>query len=563
MLKYEGWANEFPDPYHPSTYHVSLTQPVYLKLQGNFLRISNSTSKVPKRAMWNEVELKKSFSHQRIYNLLGAKVSLLPVGLAKIRHWSKKYPICIVISDEQLKFGDDMASKDTDDEKENSPPLSKGSGLSSKKKMSTISSPQRFSKLCAEQDNFYTDVDVSKSDTSSPIFEDEKPVAQDLEKSVEPDDENENPSILEESWSNCTLDESPTDTKIYLFGRTDREKEDWYRRLTAATHPQIPNTSKEAGELKKAASMESILKDSEYAVYMSSIIKAFKRKEEDSANKFSSDMIEIGNVSWINAFLGRILFDCMCDAVFTSKIRDRIHRKLATIRLPYFIEELSITELNLGKTSPLFKKISKPFVDDRGLWIDMEMTYEGLVVLTLMTKLNLMKLKQPPTGDKEVPNKSAIFHSDVDDSAESSSDEESIIFPNIPEVSSSSSGAQPPVNKSKKLMKMVDKIAESKFFQAATENKYIKKAMEGVSNTHLRLKVEVRAIEGTLVVNIPPPPSDRIWVGFKPVPELSLSAHPIVGERNITFMHVTNWIENKLIQEFQVSIKYCITNKSA
>lgn len=74
----------------------------------------------------------------------------------------------------------------------------------------------------------------------------------------------------------------------------------------------------------------------------------------------------------------------------------------------------------------------------------------------------------------------------------------------------------------------------------------------GVSNTDLRLKVEVRGLFGNLVLNMPPPPSDRIWVGFKPTPELLLSAHPIVGERNITFLMVTSWIEKKLVQEFQV-----------
>lgn len=30
--------------------------------------------------------------------------------------------------------------------------------------------------------------------------------------------------------------DSPTETHIYLFGRTDREKEDWYRRFVTATH---------------------------------------------------------------------------------------------------------------------------------------------------------------------------------------------------------------------------------------------------------------------------------------------------------------------------------------
>lgn len=81
---------------------------------------------------------------------------------------------------------------------------------------------------------------------------------------------------------------------------------------------------------------------------------------------------------------------------------------------------------------------------------------------------------------------SAIFHSDVDDSPESSSDDESAPIPQelpnkpvldqfghpLPTVGGTS-------NSSKKFMKMVDKITESKFFQAATENKYIKHIMEG------------------------------------------------------------------------------------
>lgn len=68
--------------------------------------------------------------------------------------------------------------------------------------------------------------------------------------------------------------------------------------------------------------------------------------------------------------------------------------------------------------------------------------------------------------------KSAIYHSDVDDSAESSTDEEGLQeLPNIPH--------DPSGHPKKNLMKYVDKLAESRFFQAATENRYIKKAMEG------------------------------------------------------------------------------------
>lgn len=60
-------------------------------------------------------------------------------------------------------------------------------------------------------------------------------------------------------------------------------------------------------------------------------------------------------------------------------------------------------------------------------------------------------------------------------------------------------------------MRFVDKIAKSKYFQKATETEFIKKKMEEMSNTPLLLTVEVQEFRGTLAVNIPPPPTDRIW----------------------------------------------------
>ncbi len=42
--------------------------------------------------------------------------------------------------------------------------------------------------------------------------------------------------------------------------------------------------------------------------------------------------------------------------------------------------------------------------------------------------------------------------------------------------------------------------------------------------------------------------------GFRSAPHLELKARPKLGEREVTFAHVTDWIENKLNKEFQVSI---------
>jgi len=75
--------------------------------------------------------------------------------------------------------------------------------------------------------------------------------------------------------------------------------------------------------------------------------------------------------------------------------------------------------------------------------------------------------------------------------------------------------------------------------------------MEGVSNTRLMLTVEVNGLVGTLVLNIPPPPSDRLWYGFRGNPRLWLQARPKLGERQVNISQVTSWIEKKLCQEFQ------------
>lgn len=75
--------------------------------------------------------------------------------------------------------------------------------------------------------------------------------------------------------------------------------------------------------------------------------------------------------------------------------------------------------------------------------------------------------------------------------------------------------------------------------------------MEGVSNMEIRFMVSVSGIEGCLSVNIPPPPSDRLWYGFKTVPKIALTVKPALGERAVNIVYVTKWIETKLLREFE------------
>lgn len=115
-------------------------------------------------------------------------------------------------------------------------------------------------------------------------------------------------------------------------------------------------------------------------------------------------------------------------------IQGKIQRKLSNIKLPYFMESLLVAELVIGQGAPVIHKASKPSLDEHGLSVDLDITYEGCLTMTIETKLNLMKLTRAGSvsssandvvnTDRPGPARSPMFDSDVEDSPETSTEEE-------------------------------------------------------------------------------------------------------------------------------------------
>lgn len=259
-----------------------------------------------------------------------------------------------------------------------------------------------------------------------------------------------------------------------------------------------------------------------------------------------------GHMLWFNAILGRIFFEFLNSEHWSKWVAKKIQRKLSRIKLPYFMQTLTLKNINLGPSLPTFKSASKhPTVAEDGLWIDFEIYYPGGFAMTLETKLNLMRLKDSNATEREMERfeikqpSSPLSANPLD--AYDSSDAESIVPSSDDEESNEFKEND---GDSAKLLKFVDKITASKYFQQATDNKYIKKAMEGVSNTPLLLDVYVQELSGTLSMNFPPPPSDRLWYGFRGQPNLVLAARPCLGNLAVSTSHVIEWIQKKLQEEF-------------
>lgn len=610
------WMNEWPAVYTPQTYSVTGTQPVHLRLQRHLLRVSNTNARLPKRDMQTGKDINSSsatytYSRHRIYDLRGATVSLLPVGLTRIRWWSKKYPICVQLaSPYHLTTQDQATTNDSSElpvatstsDKHQQPQVFKQVVRKRRKwhqHNSARDSTVQFSKLM--YDDNMTDKDVAPTTSSNMIDTLDLAVPLDSNKQALTDSKETTTTTTAkdppETTAETTDDEHNNVTRLYLFARSCRDKETWYQLLTSATC--IPT-------------VESLASSAIYKNYMDTILSASQRLNNSPATEEKTTTSTAGaedgggttseNLIWLNALLGRAWFSyAMGGEGATMRLKDRIQRKLATIRLPAFIEELKLSELSVSPPK-MFEKVSpiritwasRPLLDERGVWVDLDIEYESSVVLILQTKLNLMRLKSKgvttttttmaaaAAAESEcdggesfeiVPQRrSAIFHSDVDDSAESSSDDDSggdsdrLIQQDAAAAAAAASATTadvadaeasstvvPAQSPNHKLIRMVDRIADSRLFRAATEYRYVQRALENVRNTDICLRVEVKSISGRLCINIPPPPSDRLWFGFRATPEpprLRLKALPTVGDYHISLQHVTGWLEKRLIREF-------------
>lgn len=252
----------------------------------------------------------------------------------------------------------------------------------------------------------------------------------------------------------------------------------------------------------------------------------------------------------LNTFFARCFADFLVDPVWKRVITDKIQAKLRTIKRPHYLEELRVVDIDLGKNLPVFGQMSeKVGVDRLGVWFEIEsFELHGPIRITLATSLNMLKLTGKADKKENIP--------DVDESKLEGEEKKRWTYSTLGDLYGGYESDEfeeetdMPEKAKPKLMRFVESIAESKAFQYVSEIGVIRRALQDVSDTELTVTVEIELIKGRLALNIPHPPSDRLWYGFLPVPTLSFKAVPKMGEKDVKFTMVTDWLEKKLVSEF-------------
>ncbi|TGZ60812.1 hypothetical protein CRM22_008326 [Opisthorchis felineus] len=643
---YKGWMNEVAE-YDPETHHVSRTYSVFVTLDGTQLRLQRPRRNISRRSMWNEElpsGLSTRFQNQRIFDLVQARVTLLPSGLVSKRLWSKKYPIAIT-----LPLQPNRKTSETVGSKQSLPSSVSVPNMRMQSVVSASQSPAKHHSQAATAETIRRK-DNSQSHTSTDLVGDDFYVVSHGDASVE---------------------------TLYLFGRTCREKEAWYGRLRAASlgvplfwTPQLAvqtflsssasmqeqrsdedvRSEVEASMTDSSVELTTISSDKSipavapymnipgsrdplyvsYVRYMAKYMPADWLLRGSQALRLNVNYISCDpSLLWLNAFLARIFWDFLREVYWLERVRDKIQAKLKKIHLPPFISDLVVVGIDLGSELPVIRRIGRPHLDAHGLWFELEIAYAGGFSVALETNVNLLRWNQKNRIEREAANladdtsgalsslgsvtpdpnlfppirrssRLGAFLSDEEDSADSTTDSDvpvemqpagqsSIRRPSASRLTSQAgpvtamgmtsldeekpSGSESPkagegprktllpparslqlpsaLPSRRRFIRLVDRIARSSYFQKAVDNKLVQRGMELLSNTPIVLEAEIQALSGTLLVNIPPPPSDRLWYGFQPNPQLRLKARPRVGEKAVTMSRILEWIENRVALEFQ------------
>eukprot|EP00118_Oscarella_pearsei_P005226 m.23722 g.23722 ORF g.23722 m.23722 type:complete len:290 (+) comp28522_c0_seq1:2643-3512(+) len=260
---------------------------------------------------------------------------------------------------------------------------------------------------------------------------------------------------------------------------------------------------------------------------------------------------------------------------------------------------LTITELSLGNHLPTITKAYPPQVDSQGIWVDLDLDYQqGTFFITMETSLNFMRTGDPAEPAAGTPLMSMSLSSkavngvgsdgsvtgvkgggrsqskaqgqgqqggdsDIDSGAEDDEERAHIDESDVLSHSSeskhskeSSSSADSSLKASgiepkSRLLRIAGKVANSRIMKKVGQTRLAQKISERVANTPLVLKVAVLSLRGRLTVHMTPPPTDRIWYGFRKMPDVKMEPTPQVGSRAVNFSKVTDWIEKKLRREIE------------
>ncbi|CAF0887044.1 unnamed protein product [Didymodactylos carnosus] len=272
-----------------------------------------------------------------------------------------------------------------------------------------------------------------------------------------------------------------------------------------------------------------------------SMKKKFKKQEETVEVLLQShDCLDEAAIT-LNFLARRLLCDIFEEPLFKDLMKEKVELKLKEIAVSV-LGELKVEKIDLGNTFPVILKVEPMQWNSKGIWFNLFVFYRGSFKITIKTKLHLQKLLHyNPTHDDPMfqQHRSAqLVHKMEEKIDDDDVEAQKKLLAKEPEV--------PENVASRKLGTLLQKLATSKHFQRFAALKPVAGVIEKLSGTEVGANVELTSFSGVMTINIPPPPSDRIWIGFPELPDLTLKVTPVFGESKYSYNIIHDFLEDEM-----------------
>jgi len=517
----QAWMNLLPQKFHPydcETYQVKNTISVRVTVEHHILKIEYPEKNISMRQCADEVipvDLKFHLHTDHI-DLSTASIRLLPDKLANSKKFKKKYPIEIRPNG-LVKTGFNVVL-----------PTYKCSEFEKDEELSEFESVDGSPLSNSPAHSSILDHQAQPSQTPTKLAD-----RQDSTRSLLPDqDKHDNKSY-------------------YIFARSDREKEDIYRALLDG-HYFLQDSFRDADRMQgiyapnQSSRMTARERNQYFSDFMSKVMEAPTAVYPNTPGTpaFTGPPPELQYPEWcahfLNVYIYRIFYDVHQNKFLTDMIMKKVNNKLAKVKELKYFKYIGITNLGFGRTTPQIKWVSRPSQNVRGVWTHVGLDYEGCITVSIeINGINLLEdapgggvqfkmlmeedpgaLPVQPQGaatTRDWSRLEAATNSDEEDSDESDSEEQDIQGLDAQQGQSS-----------------------RKWWEIVQENELVKSGLSRLSSTcwwkskvenmNFTLKLEIRKFKGVLVLNIPTPPTDRLWFAFKTAPDLDIRMLSYFGE---------------------------------
>ncbi|CAF5006857.1 unnamed protein product, partial [Rotaria sp. Silwood1] len=299
-------------------------------------------------------------------------------------------------------------------------------------------------------------------------------------------------------------------------------------------------------EKEKKLNDKDVDKDSISSHHTASLKKKFRKQEENLERLLDSpDCLDEAAIT-LNFLARRLFCDVFEEPLFKDLMKEKIELKLKEIAVSV-LEDLHVEKIDLGKTFPIILKVEPMQWNAKGIWFNLFFFYRGSLKITIKTRLVLQPLLNY-NPDYDQPMYAQHHSAQTVHREDKKLDDDDLLQrqkllakePEIPENAAA-----------RKLGTLLTKVATNKHFQRFAALKPVAGVIEKLSNSEIGANVELTSFSGIMTINIPPPPSDRLWIGFPEMPDLNLKVTPVVGENKYSYSLIHDFLEARIRDELK------------